>query len=407
MTSRDRFGHNDTSRWEIPPDKEARPLDEKQLLMIPGPTAVPQSILLAGAGPMINHRGPEFKAALDECTEGLKRVFQTSHETYILTASGTGGLEAAVVNMLSPGDHVLSVSIGVFGDRFADIAETYGAKVEKMDFEMGLAADPEMIRKRLAEDAGKEIKAVFVTQNETSTGVTNDMAAIGPIVREHGALLLVDGISSLVAMDCQMDAWNIDVLVAGSQKAFMIPPGLCFIAVNERAQAAVKKARMPRFYFDLTKAKSYLEQGQTPWTPAVPQVFQLRAALKLLEKEGLQACFARHARLAQAIREGVKALGLKLLADESCASNAVTSVRKPEGVSVADLRKHMLQKYGVVLAGGQRSLKDAIFRIGHLGYVGEADIIATLGLLGLGLKDLGVKVDPTAGVGAAVSSLGD
>jgi len=381
-------------------------LDEKQLLMIPGPTAVPQSVLLAGAGPMVNHRGPEFKAALDECTEGLKGVFQTSHEIYILTASGTGGLEAAVVNMLSPGDHVLSVSIGVFGDRFASIAETYGAKVEKMDFEMGLAAAPEMIRKRLAEDTGKEIKAVFVTQNETSTGVTNDMATIGPIVREHGALLLVDGISSLVAMDCQMDAWHIDLLVAGSQKAFMIPPGLCFVGANDRALAAMKEAKMPRFYFDLTKAKSYLEQGQTPWTPAVPQVFQLRAALRLLEKEGLQACFARHARLATATRAGVKALGLKLLADESCASNAVTSVRKPEGVAVADLRKHMLQKYGVVLAGGQRNLKDEIFRIGHLGYVGEADIIATLGLLGLCLKDLGVKVDPTAGVRAAVSSLG-
>ncbi len=381
-------------------------MDEKQLLMIPGPTAVPQSILLAGASPMINHRGPEFKAALEECTEGLKRVFQTAHEMYILTASGTGGLEAAVVNMLSPGDHLLSVSIGVFGDRFADIAETYGAEVEKMDFEMGAAADPGKIQERLAGDTGKEIKAVLVTQNETSTGVTNDLAAIGPMVREHGALLLVDGISSLIAMDCRMDEWKMDVLVAGSQKAFMIPPGLCFIAINERAQAAMKQSKMPRYYFDLAKAKSYLEQGQTPWTPAVPQVFQLRAALRLLEKEGLQACFARHARLAKAAREGVKALGLKLLADESCASNAVTSVRKPEGVKVADLRKLMREKYGVVLAGGQRSLKDDVFRIGHLGYVGEADIIATLGLLGLGLKELGVKADPTAGVRAAVSSLG-
>jgi aspartate aminotransferase-like enzyme len=381
-------------------------LDEKQLLMIPGPTAVPQSILLAGARPMVNHRGPEFKAALDECTRGLKRVFQTSHEMYILTASGTGGLEAAIVNMLSPGDLVLSVSIGVFGDRFADIAETYGARVEKMDFEMGQAADPEQLRTRLSQDSGKEIKAVLITQNETSTGVTNDLAAVGAIVREHGALLLVDGISSLVAMDCQMDAWQIDVLVAGSQKAFMIPPGLCFVAINDRAEAAMKQAKIPRFYFDLGKAKSYLEQGQTPWTPAVPQVFQLQAALKLLEKEGMTDCFGRHARLARATREGVKALGLKLLADEAHASNAVTAVRRPTGVAVADLRKLMREKYGVVLAGGQGTLKDEIFRIGHLGYVGEADVIATLGLLGLGLKELGVDVDPAAGVGAAVSSLG-
>jgi aspartate aminotransferase-like enzyme len=207
-------------------------------------------------------------------------------------------------------------------------------------------------------------------------------------------------------MDCQMDAWHVDVLVAGSQKAFMIPPGLCFIAISARAQAAMKQARMPRFYFDLAKAKQYLDQGQTPWTPAVPQVLQLRQALKLLAKEGLQSCFARHARLAKAVREGVKALGLKLLADESCASNAVTSVRKPEGVEVAALRKLMLEKYGVVLAGGQGSLKDDIFRIGHLGLVTETDILAVLGTLELALTELGVKVTPGAGLAAALAVFG-
>jgi len=211
-------------------------------LRIPGPTPCPPEVLQAMTKQMINHRGGQFAQMLGTVTAGLKKIFQSDNDVLVLTASGTGGLEAAVVNMLSPGDHVLSVSIGVFGDRFADIAETYGAKVEKMDFEMGLAADPEMIRKRLAEDKGKEIKAVLVTQNETSTGVTNDMATIGPIVGEHGALLLVDGISSLVAMDCQMDAWKIDLLVAGSQKAFMIPPGLCFVGANDRALAAMKQA---------------------------------------------------------------------------------------------------------------------------------------------------------------------
>jgi aspartate aminotransferase-like enzyme len=381
-------------------------LDKKQLLMIPGPTMVPQSILLAGASPMVNHRGPEFKAALEECTAGLKRVFQTSGEVFILSASGTGGLEAAVVNMLSPGNLVLSVSIGVFGDRIASIANTYGAKVEKLDFPMGTAADPETIRKRLAQDGNKEIKAVLITHNETSTGVTNDLAKIGPIVREHGAVLIVDGISSLVAMDCQMDAWGLDLVVAGAQKAFMIPPGLSFVAMNERAAAAMKQAKIPRFYFDLGRAKSYLEQGQTPWTPAVPLVFQLREGLRLIEKEGLQNCIARHARFARATREGAKALGLTLLADEVCASNAVTSIRNPEGIEGAALRKLMRDKYGVVLAGGQGSLKDAIFRIGHLGYVSESDIIATLALLGLGLRDLGLKVDPAAGASAAIRVLG-
>lgn len=379
---------------------------DKQLLMIPGPTPVPQSILLAGAMPMINHRGPEFKAALDDCTQGLKRIFRTSHEVFILTASGTGGLEAAVVNTLSPGDKVLSVSIGVFGQRFATIASTYGAAVEAMDFEMGLAADPAKVRARLQADAKKEIKAVLVTQNETSTGVRNDLQALGEVVHEHGALLLVDGISSVLAMDCQMDAWHVDVLVAGSQKAFMIPPGLCFIAISHRAAEAMKSAKAPRFYFDLAKARQYLAEGQTPWTPAVPQVLQLREALKLIEKEGLEQCFARHARLARATREGVKALGLKLLADESCASPAVTSVRKPEGVAVAALRKLMLQKYGVVLAGGQGALKDDIFRIGHLGLVSETEIIAALGTLGLALRELGLPVDAGAGAAAAVRALG-
>ena len=380
-------------------------MDQKQLLMIPGPTPVPQSVLLAGAGEMVNHRGPEFAAALAACTEGLKKVFQTQHDVFILTGSGTGGLEAAVVNMLSPGDSVLSVSIGVFGDRFASIAEAFGANVEPLNFEWGTAADPERIRQRLAADTEKKIDAVLITHNETSTGVTNDLAAIGPIVRDHGALLLVDGISSLVAIDCRTDAWCLDFVVAGSQKAFMIPPGLTFIAMNDRAWAAMEKATIPRFYWDLGKAKDYLERGQTPWTPAVPQVFQLQKALDLLLAEGMQASFARHARQATALRAGVQALGLELFAEPNRASNAVTSVRTPDGVDVSALRKLMHEKYGVVLAGGQQRLKNDIFRIGHLGYVAASDIVATLSALGLALKELGVKADPCAGVSAFVAAL--
>ncbi|MGD0114216.1 MAG: alanine--glyoxylate aminotransferase family protein [Armatimonadota bacterium] len=382
-------------------------MEEKQLLMIPGPTPVPQSVLLAGARPMINHRGPEFKVAIEECTAGLKRVFRTKHEVFILTCAGTGGLEAAVVNMLSPGDKVLSVSIGVFGDRFAAIASTYGVNVEKLAFDMGAAADPKLIEERLKADAGKEIRAVFVTHNETSTGVTNDLRAISAVVREHGALLLVDAISSMLAMDCDMDGWRLDVVVAGSQKAFMIPPGLSFVAINDRAAEAMKTAKIPRFYFDLGKARDYLKTGETPWTPAVPLVLQLREALRLLEKEGLENCVKRHARLARATREGVKALGLKLLADERVASNAVTSVRRPDRIDVSALRKLMREKYRVVLAGGQGSLKNDIFRIGHLGLVNEGDIVAALGLLGLAMKDMGVKLDPGAGAAAALKVFGE
>lgn len=382
-------------------------MDEKQLLMIPGPTPVPPTVLLAGARPMINHRGPEFAEALAESTANLKKVFQTKQDVFIMTGSGTGGLEAAIVNTLSPGDRVLSVSIGVFGDRFASIAEAFDVQIESLNFEWGTAADPKKIRERLSGDTEKEIKAVLVTHNETSTGVTNDLAAIGPIVQEHGALLLVDGISSVVAMDCQPDAWGLDVVVAGSQKAFMIPPGLTFMTMSERAWAAFEEAKIRRFYWDVGKAKSYLERGQTPWTPAVPQVFQLQTALNMLLADGMQATFARHAQQARAVRAGVTALGLKLFADQSHASNAVTSVRKPDGAAVADLRKLMLERYGVVLAGGQQRLRDEIFRIGHLGYVTQSDIIATFGALGMGLKELGVDVDPCAGVTACVNALGE
>ena len=382
-------------------------MDERQLLMIPGPTPVPQSILLSGARAMVNHRGPEVAKLMADCTAGLKWAFQTQHYAFILTCSGTGGLEAAVVNTLSPGDKVLSVSIGVFGDRLATIAKTYGAQVDSLSFAYGAAADPQQIKPRLAADTGKEIKAVLITQNETSTGVCNDLATIGPMVREHGALLIVDAISSLLAMDSQMDNWGLDVVVAGSQKAFMIPPGLCFVAVSDRAMAAVEASTTPRFYLDLKRARQYLEQGQTPWTPAVPLIWQLGDALKMIEAEGLQTSFARHARLARMTRAGVKALGLTLFAaEESRASNAVTSIRRPEGIATADLRKLMRDKYSIVISGGQGKIKDDIFRIGHLGLVGEKEIIATLGCLGLALRELGRPVDPAAGVAAAMDAMG-
>lgn len=379
---------------------------ERQLLLIPGPTPVPQSILLSGAHPMVNHRGPEFAKVIAECTEGLKYVYRTQEDVYVLTGSGTGGLEASVVNVLSPGDKVLSVSIGVFGDRYASIAKTYGADVEGLNFPYGQAAHPGQIRDRLAADSGKEIKAVLITHNETSTGVMNDLSVIGPLVREHGALLLVDGISSLLSTDCQTDAWGLDIVVGDAQKAFMIPPGICFISTSPRARAAMETATMPRFYWDLKRARTSLEQGQTPWTPAVPQFRQLADALKLIQEEGLEQSFARHARLARMTRAGVQALGLKLFAaDPARASNAVTAICRPEGVKTADLRKVLRDKYGVVLAGGQGKIKDDIFRIGHLGFVGETDIIAALGALGLALKELGLKVEHAAGVAAASAVL--
>ena len=379
---------------------------ERQLLLIPGPTPVPPSVLLAGARPMVNHRGPEFAKAIAACTEGLKYVYQTTQNVYILTASGTGGLEASIVNVLSPGDKVLAVSIGVFGDRYASIAKTYGADVESLSFDYGQAADPKKVAERLAADKNKEIKAVLVTHNETSTGTTNDLEAIAAAVCGHGALLLVDGISSLLAMDCPMDKWGIDVLVGDAQKAFMIPPGVSFVALSPKAEAAMETAKMPRFYFDLKRAKTSLETNQTPWTPAVPVFLQLAEAFKIIQAEGLAASHVRHARLANMVRTGVQALRLKLFcADPARRSNAVTAIHKPEGIKTADLRKLMRDKYDVVLAGGQGKIKDDIFRIGHLGFVTETDLLAALGTLGLALKELGMNVDPGAGVAAAVAAL--
>ncbi|NIM06380.1 MAG: aminotransferase class V-fold PLP-dependent enzyme [Armatimonadetes bacterium] len=379
-------------------------LEEKQLLLIPGPTPVPQAVLRACARPMINHRGPEYARLQNENVAGMKEMFQTKNEILVLTCSGTGGMEAAIVNTLSPGDKVLALVIGAFGKRFVKIARAYGADVEEMEFTWGEAVDPRKVRDRLSQDKSKEIKAVLIQHNETSTGVYNDLKVIGPIIREHGALSIVDAVSGLIALDLQTDNWNIDVVAAASQKAFMLPPGLAFVSMNERAWQAYEKATTPRFYFDLKSAKEFAEKGQNPFTPALPQVFGLQEGLRLLRQEGLQNVFLRHQRLGDAVRAGAKALGLELFAKPANASNCVTAVKSPEGLGADDIRKFLLEKYGLVLAGGQAHLKGKIFRIGHLGYVSETDILGCMAALGAGLQELGVSVDPGAGAAAAMAS---
>jgi len=376
-------------------------LEEKQLLMIPGPTPVAQAVLRACSKPMINHRGPEFAQLQDECNRGLKAAFKTQCDILTLTCSGTGAMEAAVVNVLSPGDKALCLSIGAFGDRFAQIAETFGAQVERMNFDWGTAVDEKKVAARLKQDSSREIKAVLVTHNETSTGVTNDLAVIAAAVREHGALLLVDAVSSLVAMDLRADEWGIDIVAAASQKAFMLPPGLAFVSMSERAWAANAQAKMHRYYFDLKKAKEFMDKKQTPWTPALPQMYGLKEGLRLIEEEGLENCFARHRRLGSAVRAACAAMGLKLFADPKYASNAVTAIIAPDGIAPKQIRSLLLDKYGVVLAGGQGKVQDTVFRIGHLGYVNETDIITTLAALGAGLHELGLKVDIGAALDAA------
>ena len=360
-------------------------------LRIPGPTPCPQEILQAMARQMIDHRGSEFVKIMNRVTDKLKQVFMTKNDLLVLTGSGTGGMEAVIVNTLSPGDKVLVVSIGSFGDRFAGIARVFGADVVPMNVEWGKAADPAAIRRAL--QAEPKIKAVLVTHNETSTGVTNDLAAISSVVKEFDKLLLVDAISSLGSINLPVDEWHLDVAVSASQKGWMVPPGLVFVSVSQEAWKAHANARMPRFYWDFTQAKSFLERGQTPWTPAISIVFAMDVALDMMLKEGLAGIFARHARVGKAAREGVKALGLSLLADEDYVSNTVTAVTAPEGLDVRKLRRILREEHQVVLAGGQGKLEEKIFRIGHLGWVTEENIKRVLSALKVALPQAGWAKD--------------
>jgi len=377
-------------------------MKDKQLLMIPGPTPCPTSVLLSHARPMINHRGPQFKAVFNDVTENLKKIYKTKNDVYILTSSGTGAMEAAIVNTLSPGDKVLALSIGNFGDRWAKIAKEFGADVEKVDYGFGNAVAPEDVKARLAADTNKEIKAVLIQFNETSTGVFNPIDKIAPIIKEHGALILVDAVSGLGAIDLDVDALGLDVVCAGSQKAFMCPPGLAFISFSEKALKAAENAKMSKFYFNILEAKEFAEKSQTPWTPAVPQFFGMQTALQEIMDEGIANMQARHIRLRNATRAGVKALNLKLFVEnDAIASPVITCLEAPAGITPDAIRKLALDKYGVVYAVGQGKLKPTHFRIGHLGYVNESDIYAALAVLGAVLSELGYDCDPSAGVVAA------
>jgi aspartate aminotransferase-like enzyme len=358
-------------------------------LRIPGPTPLPDEILKTLSRQMINHRGAEFGQMLSEITAKLKQLFQTKNDVFLLTASGTGGLEAAIVNTLSPGDKVLAVSSGVFGERFAKIAQTFGAEVVPLQFEWGKAAEADAIRQAL--HAQPKIKAVLVTHNETSTGVTNDLAQVSATVKEFDKLLLVDAISSLGSIDLPVDDWHCDVTVTASQKGWMAPPGLAMISVSPEAWQAHSQARMPRFYWDFSQAKSYLEKGQTPWTPAIPIIFTLAVSLEMMLKEGLANIIARHERVGKKARAGVKSLGLSLFADESHASNTVTAVAASGGLDIKKMLKTLREEYQVVLSGGQQKLDGKIFRIGHLGLVTEDDIEAVIAALKIVLPRAGFK----------------
>jgi aspartate aminotransferase-like enzyme len=371
-------------------------------LRIPGPTSLPSAVREAGARQMINHRGPEFASMLGRISTGLRPFFGTSNDVLLLSCAGTGGLESAVVNTLSPGDAVLAVSIGAFGDRFAKIASTYGANVTKLDVEWGRAADPDDVRRALREAPAGGYRAILLTHNETSTGVMNPLAALAAVVHEDApqTLLLVDGVSGLGAVPFEQDAWGVDVVVSGSQKAWMAAPGMAFASLGERAWEAAETARMPRFYLDLRAARKSAANGETPWTPAVGVVFQLDVAVGLMAAEGAEAIFTRHAACAAATRAGLEALGFQLFAEPAHRSNTVTAAWIPDGLDWkafnADLKRRKL-----VLAGGQGQLAGRILRVGHLGTVTLDEILGAIGVLEEVSLVHGRDVVPGTGVAAA------
>ncbi|TAK00316.1 MAG: alanine--glyoxylate aminotransferase family protein [Chloroflexota bacterium] len=368
-------------------------------LRIPGPTSLPPSVREAGARQMINHRGPEFAAMLGRIRDGMQPYFGTTQEISILSCAGTGGLEAAVVNVLSPGDRVLGVSIGAFGDRFAKIAETYGADVDRMSAEWGHAARADELRERLR---GGAYRAVLLTHNETSTGVMNPIPELAAAIRAEApdALILVDSVSALGAVPFQMDAWGVDVVVTGSQKAWMAAPGLAMVAASARAWAAMETARMPRFYLDLRKHRDSAANGETPWTPAVAVVFQVDEGLRLMAAEGAERVFARHRASAAATRAGLEALGFDLFADPADRSTTVTAAWIPEGLDWKAFNGEVKRR-GVVLAGGQGKLAGRIFRVGHLGSVTVDEILGAIATLEAVSIEAGRPVQAGAGVAAA------
>lgn len=372
--------------------------DEQQILLLPGPTPVPTNVLRALSKPMINHRGAEFKEILEAVTEGVKKVYRTRHELVIFPSAGTGAMEAAIVNFINPGDKVLAISIGVFGDRFAKIASTFGARVTKLDFPWGEAANPEAVRAEIAADVNHEYKAVLVTHNETSTGVLNDIKAIREAVGDHPALFIVDAVSGLGAAELRTDEWGLDVVVSGSQKAFMLPPGLSFISISPKAMQAMEKCRNVRYYWDLKEALKYLKKGQTPYTPAISLFYGLQEALELLEQEGLDNVWARHRFYRDLVRAGIKGMGLELLAADEVASCSLTSVKAPLDIGANRIRKALRDRFNVVVAGGQQQLDDVIFRIGHLGYVRPLDLLAALAALEIVLLGMGYPIKLGQGV---------
>jgi len=376
---------------------------DKQYLLAPGPTPVPPEILQRMAEPVIHHRAPVYEKILAEVRKGLKYLFQTKNEVLIFASSGTGAMEGAVTNTLSPGDKAIVVEGGKFGERWTNICKAYGVKTQVMPVEWGQPIDPALIAKALQTDPS--FKAVFTQATETSTGVLYPIKEIAEIVSRYpGTIMVVDGISHLGAAELPMDEWKLDVVVAGSQKAIMLPPGLSFAALSDKAWEFAGKSTLPKYYFDFKKELKNIVKNQSAYTPAVSMVMGLAESLQGIRKEGLETIFARHARLARATREAMLAIGLKLYAPRAY-SDAVTAVLAPPGVDAEKVVKVLRDKHNLTIAGGQDQAKGKIFRIAHMGYVDKFDILMAVAAVEMTLKELGYAVEIGKGVRAAMEVL--
>jgi len=372
-------------------------------LRIPGPTPLPERVVRSMSRPMIDHRGPEFAAILSEVTAGAKRIFKTKNDLLLLTSSGTGGLESAIANLVSPGDTVVAALCGNFGERFAALAAAYGAQVARLEAEWGQPVEPDDLAVVLSRHP--DARVVLLTHNETSTGLTNPLRELARVARDADRVVVVDGVSSVSSIDIDVDGWGIDVAVSGSQKGWMAPPGIALVSVSERAWARQAQARSPRFYFDWKEAKAWADKGQTPFTPAIPVAFAMQEGLRMLQEEGLPNVYERHARLARATQAGLEALGFALYAREGYRSNTVTSAVPPPGVDVAALRTLLDTKYGVVIAGGQGKMSGNMVRVGHLGAVAEGDVVQVIWALEQALEELDVAPAEGRGAAAVTASL--
>jgi aspartate aminotransferase-like enzyme len=375
-------------------------------LFTPGPTQIPERVTVAISQPFPYHRGPEFRKLFEEVTAGLQFVFQTQSEVLLLTASGTGGMEACVANLLLSGQKALVIAAGKFGERWQELCQTYGIETIVMNVPWGEAPNLDALKKLL--DGHPDVAAVFCTHSETSTGVVSDVKAIAELVHAHTeALVVVDGITSVGVLPFYMDNWNIDACVTGSQKGVMVPPGMAYVALSARAlkrfesqqrDETLKRRRLPHYYFDFTKAREAATERMTAWTPAIPLLMGLRESLQMMRETGLENLWKHYAQLAQAGRAGIKALGLELFAQAP--SNALTSVKVPPGVDGRKLTEVLRAKYGVTIAGGQGPLKGKIFRITHMGYYDHLDMVALIAAVELALRDLGWKFELGVGVAA-------